>query len=820
MVINRQSTLQWAKNVNIFVTGVAFTVAVLAGSAILSEEAQDGEVVYRVIRDSPPGKNLLSAEAWAPYGKGFSQENGVITCDAGNEARSQWGAAQSLTLNQTEPRPIVAEAESAAHDVGGTRDNDYSLYIDIEYMDGTPLWGQAAPFDVGTHDWQKRRVVVFPEKPIKRLSCYMLFRNHSGKVSFRNPQLYELAVEKAALFDGVPCLGTEAVGEGFLLRDVEANSDFVALKKSALGIECDCHRTEADSATFFDVTVRSRSPQDRSVTLLYVVPVKRLAASSQPTMWLRNFRTAEAVSASREYDAFPVRTRTGATGFFSRFPLAAVTTADRGRAIGLDMLRPAVFRVGYNAAFEQLFIAFDLGLTPEKPEATIRFVVLDFPAQHGLRAAWAKYMSLFPEQFTVRIAKQGLWMPFARISQVSGWEDFGFRFKEGNNETAWDDAHDILTFRYTEPMTWWMPMAKDLPRSYEAAVQEAERLLSQGQAQAKAWRTSSFRDENGKIPVRLLDTPWCNGAVWSMNSLPQIPGEVTDFSLKWNQTIKEQLYGVKRRGDLDGEYIDSSEGYVTEELDFRRDHFVGERPLTFDNITHKPAVFRGLIAFEYVQAIAEDVHGTGKYMMANGTPGNLCWLVPLLDVMGTETNWNWNGKWSPMSDDDLLYRRALCGKKPYCFLMNTDFDRFDRGLVEKYMKRSLAYGMFPGFFSPDASSGHYFSRPELYNRDRDLFKKYVPLCRIVSEAGWEPITLARSDREKVRVERFGSRYITVLNDSEDAVTAHITLDSQLRVTGDVKELVQGRTLSVRDSSMELALDAGDVAVLDLGGSPQ
>ena len=51
-------------------------------------------------------------------------------------------------------------------------------------------------------------------------------------------------------------------------------------------------------------------------------------------------------------------------------------------------------------------------------------------------------------------------MPFAKISEVKGWEDFGFRFKEGDNETAWDDAHGILTFRYTEPMTWWIADAQ------------------------------------------------------------------------------------------------------------------------------------------------------------------------------------------------------------------------------------------------------------------------------------------------------------------------------------------------------------------------
>ena len=96
--------------------------------------------------------------------------------------------------------------------------------------------------------------------------------------------------------------------------------------------------------------------------------------------------------------------------------------------------------------------------------------------------------------------------------------------------------------------------------------------------------------------------------------------------------------------------------------------------------------------------------------------------------MGTETDWNPGGRWQPMSDADLLYRRAMCKGKPFCFLMNTAFEQFPHELVEKYMKRCLAYGMFPGFFSHNAAEGHYFTRPELYNRDRALFKKYVPLC--------------------------------------------------------------------------------------------
>ncbi|MCX7008080.1 MAG: hypothetical protein NTY53_12680, partial [Kiritimatiellaeota bacterium] len=209
------------------------------------------------------------------------------------------------------------------------------------------------------------------------------------------------------------------------------------------------------------------------------------------------------------------------------------------------------------------------------------------------RSALARFYALFPNQFQCRVAQQGLWMPFAKISKVAHWEDFGFRFKEGNDETKWDDAHDILTFRYTEPMTWWMKMPKDMPRTLDAAQAEAERLAAQGNAAARAFLASGFRDESGRAPARLLDTPWCNGAVWSMNSMPGVVGEVTDFTQKWIEKPCDELYGPMRKADLDGEYVDSAECYVTDVLNFRRDHFTtAQTPLTFAPGSHRPALFR------------------------------------------------------------------------------------------------------------------------------------------------------------------------------------------------------------------------------------
>jgi hypothetical protein len=144
--------------------------------------------------------------------------------------------------------------------------------------------------------------------------------------------------------------------------------------------------------------------------------------------------------------------------------------------------------------------------------------------------------------------------------------------------------------------------------------------------------------------------------------------------------------------------------------------------------------------------------------------------------------------------------------------MNTRFEEFSHGLVERYMKRSLAYGMFPGFFSHNASQGHYFTRPELYNRDRPLFTKYVPLCRLVAEAGWEPVTLAHTDDDRVYVERFGNRYLTVFNDSNERRTVTIRVELP---TATSRELVSGRNIAWDHGQTVLTLEPEDVAVIDL-----
>ena len=203
---------------------------------------------------------------------------------------------------------------------------------------------------------------------------------------------------------------------------------------------------------------------------------------------------------------------------------------------------------------------------------------------------WRGTTKSFPRPSAAARPSRACGCRLPRSAEVQGWEDFGFKFKEGNDETAWDDRHGILTFRYTEPMTWWMPMPREMPRTLEAALAEARRLADQGRPEAKALFTSGYHDAEGRFVARLLDTPWCNGAVWSMNSMPGIARRDDRFQKQVEPGDPREALRSPARGDLDGEYIDSSEGYVTDELDFRRDHFAAAAtPLVFSSEERRPA---------------------------------------------------------------------------------------------------------------------------------------------------------------------------------------------------------------------------------------
>mgnify|MGYP001043729645 CR=1 FL=1 len=255
----------------------------------------DGTPLKEVLSAGHAGENLLDPGAWRPWQKGFEKKDGFFICDNASDARVQRGISQTVILNQESPEPIVATAWSKAEAVSGSRNSDYSLYLDLVYSDGSTLWGQVAPFNVGTHDWEKAQVIVFPEKPIKSLSFHMLLRRHPGKAWFRDPELRTLKPPAGAcLFDGVPVSLSNLTGEGFQVRDVAADSDFVRFERSAMGLKLDYRRQQRGNTAFFDVTISDTTGKDRAITLIYAIPVP-----AEQWHWLQDPRRSLAVEANR-----------------------------------------------------------------------------------------------------------------------------------------------------------------------------------------------------------------------------------------------------------------------------------------------------------------------------------------------------------------------------------------------------------------------------------------------------------------------------------------------------------------------------------------
>jgi hypothetical protein len=148
--------------------------------------------------------------------------------------------------------------------------------------------------------------------------------------------------------------------------------------------------------------------------------------------------------------------------------------------------------------------------------------------------------------------------------------------------------------------------------------------------------------------------------------------------------------------------------------------------------------------------------------------------------------------------------------------MNTDFTKWTYELTEKFMKRSLAFGMFPGFFSADGSTGQYFTRPELYERDRPLFKKYIPICKKVAESGWQPITKVASSNDHVFVEQFGNEnpLLTVFSDSSELQTATLHFDSDLPQHW--TNLLDNKKYETKNDILIITIAPEDVIVLKSG----
>lgn len=790
---------------------------------------------------------------WSPYGGGFAvadaagRDSSRAIFVESRDAASAFGARQTLRLAPDAPRPLRVSGWSRAEGVDGAPDEGYSLYVDVEYDDGSTLPGQAAPFDPGTHDWQRREVRIHPDRPVRSVTVHALFRGRAGRAWFDDLSLEEVDPPPGTtIFEGVPVepgrsapartagrrtlatrdgLALELAGgrvtslrldgreraapapSGFIARDVAAGSDFLHLGEGAcgpLGLRLEAEATARADHVAFRGRLTDLRGADRAVTLLFALPL-----DARGWRWGDDARRSRVVLGEGEY-LHAVRVPAGATGMLSRYPLAALYSDREGLALAVDVDPPAQYRLVYHAGTRQFYVAYDFGL-PAGGSAPFAFVLFRFAPRWGFRAALERLYELFPEHYAARVSESGTWLPFRDAGTVPRWEDFGFKFHEGDAHVAADDARGILSFRYREPLVWWMPLPPEVPRREKHAFRALERRAAQGDPGARAVLSSGMAREDGRRALAFRSAPWCDGVAWSLNPNPRLPGAGSLFEAR-----------EVRGGRLDGEFLDSLEGYVTAELDYDPEHARrATAPPSFCPSSGRPVVLKGQAAWEYTRAAAAELRPGGRFVFSNGVPRRFGFLGPWIDVFGMEADWFPNGGWRPDDDATLSFWRATAFQKPFLLLFNTDFDRLTPELVERAFRRCLLYGIFPSFFSADAWHRPYWGEPAWYERDRPLFRKYVPLLRRLAAAGWRPVTDAECDNERLALERFGPDasghlYLVLLNPGGRPEEGRVTLDpDRAREAGAARELLGGRAVDLSGGRFRAALEPHGAWVVEI-----
>lgn len=757
----------------------------------------------------------VSMASATPYRSGFARDGDEAVCANADMAGGS-GLGWSLLLDQAIAAPVRFTAEGLA--VKAPCGGRFELYADVDYADGTTAHALNAPFCPDPEAGWTRPVLTLDGKPIRRLSVYTMLRDTAGEVRFRNPRLETYAPgEGSVRLDGVFVRpGAPSAGERLLLRDVGRDTGFEPFRDGLCrGVKAVRTQTrEASGAVRHRVRLEADpAGGDRALTLLYAVGLGEGGLE-----WFADPRHARAVTAA---DGEQRVTRPVPYGqlALSTWPFAACAVAGQGRAVAVDVHAPAVYRVALNPALRILYIAFDIALAPEKSAAEVGFVTFPFAAKDGFRGALEAWGRLEPSAVENRMERIGLWDAFTRVDTIRDYEDFHIAFVEEDRwEAPWYDAHGIYSFKYTEPASWWMRLDAEKGRlpTYAACVAEAKRRAAQGEEAALSWLTGVARDEYGRRVGRIQSTAWTpSGIMWSINSAPGIKGEVTDYKRKLSAARFEKMYGgAAYPKGVDGEYVDSAEMGFAIGADYDRAHFGAmETPLCWAGPSNRVCISGGLVSYEYARAVRRRLDAYGRRMMANSTPKKTCLIVPWVDVPGTEVAWHQGGKWTPTPHDEMIYWRAIAGRKPYCLLQNANYRTFSRELVVRYMERALAYGMLPGFFSDDGYTDRYFENPAYYERDRDLFRKYVPLAIEVATAGWRPVrTLLSCADAEVFVEQFGDRYATVFNSSAKEAK-RVTLRSGL---ASAAERVTGAACAFADGAAVLEIPPESVRLLDFG----
>ena len=483
-------------------------------------------------------------------------------------------------------------------------------------------------------------------------------------------------------------------------------------------------------------------------------------------------------------------------GRYSVYPLGVVDDGAGWLGLARPMAPVAIVRfAGSGGAEPTLTAEVDLalaGATRPSREADFELWVLsgDNAAGPPMRQALADCYAADPDAWQQRTDVFGQWMPFADLAKIPNVDEFRFAFQEGASNAGFDDRLGARSFVYFHcagefaKVPGYQRGTEPQP-PYETVIAAFDQVAEAHSGVPKVWELCGIRNAAGQVDYRPESTYgdfFCQGCVD-----PDLP-----YGAQMIEKLMQRVQAAKFPEGVDGVYYDG----IAAGLDYDPRHLqAANHLLLWDAKLGRPLNYNLFSSAEWAAAIHDRLAGTGKLTMLNDSSlSSFPFVGPSIDVLGGEISIH-----LPRTQRRIV--RALCGDKPFCSLVKADYTKISQAAIETFMRRCVAYAMQPGFFDITPSGAHpgssYWVHPEWYNRDRELFRRYLPLAGELARAHWQPVPETMVDGPAY-IERFGGgpvSYLTVSTDpAEDLDEATpITIQPAFAKPGDAAvELLTGR----------------------------
>jgi hypothetical protein len=660
---------------------------------------------------------------------------------------------------------------------------------------------------------------------------------------------------KAVMLNGVP-LNSGGIRGGFFIYDFSTQKGWRYLPTKAKKVGGDIFLVGEDEKLKFKVEARwsvntereylsfkaivqDLTGRDRIAIIAYRLPV-----NLKGWKWWYDIEESAIIKPNNIYS------NTWYIGPYSVYPWTAVTHPQKGGlSLAVPMHPPRPFRLVAGTK-EGLAAEYDFGFIPENKtypsRADFQLLLYAHDPAWGFRSAAQLYYKFFPEYFEVRVERQGLWYvshkPFGELTNP---ERFSFVFNEVSlpqrerirEFVEIDKKRGSYTFAYTEPWGWWswaiglqlkFKLTPKVP--YEKAVAYLRELAADKERKVKGGiynhavvaetiLNSGIHTHDGKLYVSHYSPYY--GYMWHVNPSPYaVSGDkIGRFHVTYEWEIERSL-----KMGASGIYLDSIIGTWTGAENYQRKQLATTiHPLTFSRKTFKPIQLGVWNHYEFIEYLARDLRGRGKFLMANIFPYNWVFFNHQLDIIGHEVFGMKTAE--EMRIDPKKARifafgpgnvypakmragRTLAYHKPYCWLWAGPILTLETR--EQWLRETMMYGIFFNI-----GEGEDYSL---------VYKTYMPIILSMAEAGWEPVTYARvvgEGAKNIRVERFGPKggnlFFSLRNEGISTARIRLVIDNKalkIPIPKEAMRLPEGDMLFVgKDGSIELELLPAMVTVV-------